>query len=188
MKKRMFCAILLFVFAAAFLWAMPAAAEKLQVEWEGTAYVVDTEQQTLSDGKNTYQYQLDLKNDGYDLVITYPNKATWNWTETNDGGFGGWSDDYDYTGIAYPTGETFQNILAKAGVTLSYKPQTGKNLLLFLVLLVIGGFALAAPQVTWYLEYGWRFKDAEPSDLALWVNRVIGFIVIVFAVVWFFFL
>lgn len=54
MKKRMFCAILLFVFAAAFLWAMPAAAEKLQVEWEGTAYVVDTEQQTLSDGKNTY--------------------------------------------------------------------------------------------------------------------------------------
>ena len=42
MKKRMFCAILLFVFAAAFLWAMPAAAEKLQVEWEGTAYVVDT--------------------------------------------------------------------------------------------------------------------------------------------------
>ena len=70
MKKRMFCAILLFVFAAAFLWAMPAAAEKLQVEWEGTAYVVDTEQQTLSDGKNTYQFQLDLKNDGYDLVIT----------------------------------------------------------------------------------------------------------------------
>ena len=56
------------------LWAMPAAAEKLQVEWEGTAYVVDTEQQTLSDGKNTYQYQLDLKNDGYDLVITYPTR------------------------------------------------------------------------------------------------------------------
>ena len=96
--------------------------------------------------------------------------------------------DSDYTGTSYPTGETFQNILAKAGVTLSSKPQTGKNLLLFLVLLVIGGISLAAPQVTWYLEYGWRFKDAEPSDLALGVNRVIGGIVIVFAVVWFFFL
>ena len=30
------------------------------------------------------------------------------------------------------------------------------------------------PRAAWALSYGWRFKDAEPSEAALVVNRVCG--------------
>ncbi|MGN0250750.1 MAG: DUF6199 family natural product biosynthesis protein [Oliverpabstia sp.] len=43
----------------------------------------------------------------------------------------------------------------------------------------MGAFNTAAPSVAWYLEYGWRYKNAEPSDLALGLNRVGGIIAII---------
>ena len=39
--------------------------------------------------------------------------------------------------------------------------------LLILLLEAVGVFNLAAPRAAWYAEWGWRIKDAEPSDRAL---------------------
>lgn len=50
--------------------------------------------------------------------------------------------------------------------------------LLAALLLAVGIFNTAAPQTAWWLEYGWRFKDAEPSDLALGANRILGVVLI----------
>ena len=51
---------------------------------------------------------------------------------------------------------------------------TGGNPLLGLLLLAVGIFHAAAPRAAWFLARGWYYKDAQPSDLALGLNRVFG--------------
>ncbi|MCM3785053.1 hypothetical protein M3231_18945 [Neobacillus mesonae] len=47
-------------------------------------------------------------------------------------------------------------------------------------LFIIGGLIAAlSPHTAWYLSIGWRFKDTEPSDLALVVERIAGIILAV---------
>lgn len=41
--------------------------------------------------------------------------------------------------------------------------------------LLIGGFLVfTAPEALWYLEEGWKHKNAEPSDIALLMNKIGG--------------
>ncbi|HIX66021.1 MAG TPA: histidine kinase [Candidatus Anaerotruncus excrementipullorum] len=42
------------------------------------------------------------------------------------------------------------------------------------LLAALGGFNLLLPRASWYLSYGWRYKNAEPSDLVLAINRIGG--------------
>lgn len=46
--------------------------------------------------------------------------------------------------------------------------------LLAIVLLGVGLFNILSPQTAWYLSEGWKFRDAEPSDLALGLARAGG--------------
>lgn len=48
-------------------------------------------------------------------------------------------------------------------------------------LLAAGLFILMLSRKAWYMRSGWRFKDAEPSELALVVGRVSGAVVVVAA-------
>ncbi len=52
-----------------------------------------------------------------------------------------------------------------------------------ILLMIIGLFNLISPQTGWYLSYGWRFKDAEPSDAALVMARIGGGIAILIGVI-----
>jgi hypothetical protein len=57
--------------------------------------------------------------------------------------------------------------------------------------LVSGGLGVSLlkdPQRAWEQEYGWRYKNAEPTEKALNRNRVMGVIGIVTAVIALFFL
>jgi len=47
-------------------------------------------------------------------------------------------------------------------------------ILLGVLLIVFGVVLIIKPEVGWFLEIGWRFRDAEPSELALWANRAGG--------------
>lgn len=47
------------------------------------------------------------------------------------------------------------------------------------ILLLAGIFSAASPYHSWYLSYGWRFKDAEPSDAALVLQRISGVIAVI---------
>jgi len=42
------------------------------------------------------------------------------------------------------------------------------------LLLGLGLFNLLAPRAVWFTSYGWRFKNAEPSDASLTFGRVSG--------------
>ena len=60
------------------------------------------------------------------------------------------------------------------------------NFLGGIVIILIGIFNLADPYRAWYLRYGWRYKDAEPSDAALLTTQIGGGIAIVLGVICFF--
>lgn len=49
-----------------------------------------------------------------------------------------------------------------------------------LLFIFIGLFGFAFPHAAWYLEFGWKLRDAEPSEFALIAHRVGGaFIVLI---------
>ena len=53
------------------------------------------------------------------------------------------------------------------------------DFLLAIICLVIGAFNLFFPYGAWYLGYGWKFRDAEPSDLMLTMTRIGGILIVI---------
>ncbi len=43
-----------------------------------------------------------------------------------------------------------------------------------LFLAALGLWNAFSPRSVWYISEGWRYKDVEPSDLAISINRIIG--------------
>lgn len=42
--------------------------------------------------------------------------------------------------------------------------------------IIFGILSTWKPYIAWYLEIGWKLQDAEPSELALVWNRILGII------------
>ena len=55
-----------------------------------------------------------------------------------------------------------------------------------IVCLLIGAFNIISPYGAWFLGYGWRYRDAEPSDLALLMTRIGGIVAVIIGIVLFF--
>lgn len=146
------------------------------VEKDGSVYTVDPEAGTISDGTYTYVCDMTPSGSGYKLTITYPNGSTFLWNNSGNSGFGGWSDDYDPA--RYADGMTLLSILEEKRPVQSSSPGA-----LPFLLLILGLFSAAVPRISWYLGYGWRFKGAEPSDLALAVCRGSGIAAVVIGVI-----
>ena len=49
-----------------------------------------------------------------------------------------------------------------------------------LILIILGIVAIINPKLSWYLSWGWRFKDVEPSEAALIAARLSGVIFVLF--------
>ena len=146
------------------------------VEKNHVSYEVDTENETISDGTNVYQYEFSGNKSSYNVNITYPDGSTY-WFRMLDGsGYGGWSDDYDED--RYVDGDTLSDVLLEKAP----KEVNSGNWLAALFIGVVGIFNIVSPYSAWYLEYGWRYKNAEPSDIALGLNRVVGVIAVIVAV------
>ena len=146
------------------------------VEQNGVEYVVDTGKRTIFDGTYTYQYEFSGDRDQYRADITYPDGNTYWWSANSHGGFGGWSGD-DLHG--YADGGVLCEILAEKAprgtVDLS-------RILIAVFIMAVGAVGIFFPHAAWYLSYGWRFRNAEPSDAALIFGRVGGVIAAVFGV------
>ena len=150
--------------------------EPYTVEKYGTVYTVDQSAGTIHDGEHTYHFVINPYGDGYQAEITYPNGATYYWTNNGNFGHGGWSENYDDT--LYADGSDLMDVIEDGRPGKSDPKPVG----LALLLLAVGIFNTAAPKAAWFLEYGWRYKDAEPSDLAIGANVAGGVIAILAAV------
>lgn len=152
----------------------------------GAPYTIDTEGRTISDGTYTYGYEYAAS--GSSVSFTYPDGNVYSAgiQSANSSGAGGLSAgsvsaDYDYS-----SGYTDPLSLCYA-LASPREPKgaasSGANPLLALLLCGVGIFNLAAPKASWYLSYGWRFKDAEPSDAAITLSRIGGAIAVVIGVI-----
>lgn len=180
-------AIFALIFAAAMLLAgckKEPAPTVYAIDVYGATYIVDTENCTISDGTYTYGYEYAAS--GSSVSFTYPDGNVYSAgiSTANSSGAGGVSAgaisaDYDYS-----SGYTDPLTLYRA---LTSPREKGKvsdtNPLVALLLCGVGIFNLAAPKASWYLSYGWRFKDAEPSDAAITLSRIGGGIAIVIGVI-----
>lgn len=63
------------------------------------------------------------------------------------------------------------------------KPKDAGSILFTLFLIIVGFVNVIAPKVSWYLKDGWKFRDAEPSELSLMVGRTLGAILIFIGVI-----
>lgn len=138
------------------------------VTMDGTEFAVDSAEKTISDGEYTYHYRASGDASSFSVTITYPNGSSY-WTDQKNGMImSGWSDDY--ADDAYVPGDTLVDVV-------QYRAPRQVNwdhILGGFVLIGLGIFDVAVPKASWYLGYGWRFKDAEPSDAALVYARIGG--------------
>lgn len=164
------------MFIAISLCACTSTSTTYVVEQDGTTYGVDTVKSTIFDGVNKYQYSFSGNSSSYSVYITYPDGSTYWWQQQDYSGHGGWSDNYDEN--RYVAGHILRDILEEKAPKES---NTG-NFFIAIFLLGIGILYMASPYTAWYLQYGWIYKDAEPSDVVLTMYRILGGVAIVIAV------
>ena len=182
-RRNIAFAVLILAVLAALVLSLSACAEKqtknalepYSTGWDGRVYTVtpiDNDKGTISDGKNTYSYRYDASGSGYSVTFTYPDGAVFSSGST--------SPDFDFD--KYPDGMTLKRVLEQSPSAKSEKKST-KNWGIILFLLFVGGINTACPQLTWYLDVGWKVKDAEPSEAALGWSRTVGVVLLIVAVV-----
>ena len=143
----------------------------------GNAYTIDPEQGTISDGENTYEYTYEGDSEDFTITIHYPNGGRYQYSQSN--GFGTGSGNARYSENFYVAGELLADILQEN----IPKRGSARNILAALVLAGGGIFLLACPEVAWYWQSGWRYKNAEPSDIALSVTRISGVVAIIIGII-----
>ena len=152
--------------------------EKADPVYTSRGYTVDTEAQTMTKDGNVFHY----KPNGNGYIFTYPDGSFCSYQIHNNDftSFTTESGSLDFDPSRWPSASELGKALHQE--TKSDR-RTGNPLGLLLILL--GALNAAFPHASWYLEIGWRFKDAEPSDLALGMERAGG---VVIALVGFFML
>lgn len=165
--------ILLPLFLLAFLlFGCTEVHEAYSVTRNGIEFHVNTYEGTITDG--THIYLIDISGDS--TTITYPNGARYYWTQNGMAGFGGWDDHYDPD--TYADGDILMDVLS-----VNAPREKRGNVPAGILLIALGIFDAFCPRCAWYLSYGWRFKNAEPSDTVLVVSRISGVVAIVIGLV-----
>ncbi len=180
---KRFClriAALLFVFALCGCQTKEDP-DHYDVTHNGKTYTVDREQGTVSCDGVVYRFAISGGGgNSVDLDITYPDGSRYYWTKDESFGHGGWSGDYDPEASGYAPGEVLWDVLS---LDAAGQGHSGPSPVLAVLLLALGAFQTIWPRTAWMLGYGWHFKDAEPSELALTVNRTVGVLLIIVGII-----
>lgn len=177
MRKWIICILLLGAILLVSCNSKPN--ERYEVQYNGKTVIIDTLAQTISCEDYQYKYQVVRSAIETATTITYPNNAEFWWKEEENHAGGGWSDNYDP--IKYIPGEDLVSMIPKPKSSGS-----SKNYLIIIILLAGGIWNMVSPKSSWYLSYGWRYKNAEPSDEALIITRVGGILAVIIAVIFLF--
>lgn len=170
MRRILLCCMLAFMLLASSCGAK--GDSNYSVTYGGESYVIDTSEQTITHQGEHYRYEIS----GNTVELIYPNGSRY-WRSYQSGGsYGGWSDDY--SSQRYVSGDVLLHIL-------DFKPPgeaKSKNVVLIFFLIAAGAFYAISPKTAWYLSRGWQYKNAEPSEAAIEVNRMMGIAAVVIGV------
>ena len=128
--------------------------EPLSPVYEKNGYTVDTEVQTITKGADVIRYSFGGNGK---VTFTYPDNTT---TSTSSLFF-----DTD----RWPSAWELMDVLDRDDLP---ERRTGNPL--GLLLIPLGILQAFFPQAFWFINHGWKYKDAEPSELALGLGRVGG--------------
>lgn len=151
------------------------------VEYGGKTYTVNQNEQTISVDGYICEFDVSSRGNTTDVTITYPDGSSWWQSWSNGSGHGGFSNDYDDS--RYVSGYTLWNVLERGN------PGSGNGSAhagLGILLVLFGVVEAVFPKGSWWLSHGWRYKNAEPSDLALGLGRAVGVGMILVGVICFF--
>lgn len=119
------------------------------------------------------------------ISVTYPNGYVYSRTFQQNSSTDAWSMPLDgdlsvITQAGYPEGDALLDCILQ----LDPMSKNGPGGLLFALLCwALGLWGLLSPRSMWYVGYGWRFRDAEPSDAALIAERIGGGLVVLVGIV-----
>ena len=142
------------------------------VECSGSAFTVDPENKTITQGSSIYHYEIGQSH----IRITYPNGTVYSQTIGSAVNTGTWSGAYEPD--CYPEPDVLLDALFKELPQENFEG----NLFLTILCFGLGLWNVLSPKSAWYISHGWRYKNAEPSDLALLIARVSGVILLVMGV------
>ena len=150
--------------------------KSVTVEIDGQAAVVLFEPGNLSVGmvqtdKGIYSFVWNQKGE---LKITYPDQTQFTYRK-NGGGIS--SIDFDPESKGYISGIAMAWGIESA-IEAAQSKKDGGYALPGILLLALGAWNAFAPRSAWYFSYGWRFRNAEPSDVALAVQTIGGVILL----------
>lgn len=178
--RKVFALILIGILVAAALLGCVSNKEAYTVNVGGETLTVDPQKCEIYHGSDVYSYTVSGSGERIRCQITYPNGGHYTWERNGGTVSGGWSEDYRED--LYISGEALAEVIASQKTQKS----PGRHFFVGLLLVAIGVFPAFWPKKAWFLETGWRFKDAEPSDAVIFLNRLGGGILIVVGIVFFF--
>lgn len=146
------------------------------VTLQNNTFSIDKVNKTILHEGQPYKYNIN----GTTITITYPDNSKYWWTQQNNGGYGGWSDNYDES--KYVSGNILIEVLADEIPT----NKSEKKYFLIIILLTLGIWNTVSPYSSWHLSYGWRYKNAEPSEVAITIVRIGGILLILISVIFIF--
>jgi hypothetical protein len=112
-------------------------------------------------------------NNGYRYEVEFPNGKTYYWEQTGNIGAGGGSPRLTPQEM-FDADKAIEYYEQQYGEARAQdESSSGKKIFGFLFVLC-GLFGAISPRTAWYLEIGWQLRDAEPTELALILNRIIG--------------
>jgi len=156
----------------------PAAANDYDNEFTYTvgAYTVDTFSNTITDGTHTYKFSIQSNSKMYKVTFTYPDGSTCWWEQEGGSGTGGQSSNF--VEGKYASMEELLNAVRRELPQVNTKPGENKiklqNVLLAVLMCGFGAWQLAKPEMFAKLKVVFWVQNAEPSDFAIFMTRLVG--------------
>lgn len=138
---------------------------------------VDPITRTIMDKNEVFTYVVVDMGAAKRYEITFPDGSIYYWTDSGNSGSGGWTDNFDTERWFYA------NFLVDALKQSAPRQKTG-NVVVGLFLMGLGALNLFLPQVSVHVKYGWRFRNAEPSDAYLAMIRFGGALIGILGLIW----
>lgn len=149
--------------------------EEVYLEDAGVSVTINYDDETIRCGDDLYTYMVSRDY----CTINYPNGATyWDYGMYH-------VPDEDYDPERYLPAELLLPLLAHQQAAMS-RNKSGLDItavLSFVLLLTLGLLAIISPESMAYLRGGWRFKNAEPTEWAITMERIAGIFFLIMALV-----
>lgn len=170
--------LLLLCLAALLLTGCGSRETEFTVEHRGVTYAVNTEAGTISGGGYNCRYA--ISDDKESVTIRFPNGTTWT--------------QHKKEGSSSISGSGTNDLaLMKAAGDMAYivldLTDSGPNWRSLAISVLVFGVGLGmilSPHAFWKIKWGWRFRDAEPSGMALRSIQFTGFVLMLVCVILFF--